>query len=413
MKILIVDDNVKKSNEIEEVLNNMTIPNCDICIARSIVSCTSRLSEEQFDVLILDEQLPISDCGEVIEFGGIEIIKTLKQDPSLNKPQKIIYLSAFTESLERITNLMAHSAILYQEDSEEWKAKLKEIIMFELATLAQKRRQYLYDIVLITTTDIEYSILEELSQNWRNVKIPGDSARYIETEWIRDGKIYKVVATKLNQMGMSAAATVTSKMIYEFVPRFIAMCGIAGGVEKDADLGDIIVATKVWDYCSGKYDTPEVDDENNFEQLLSGAIRAFKPTSNTINANAQIVNMQAKNYDDTLNNIFRAFIPSKTERPPKIWWGSLACGNSVVKNPAIVKEMVCKFDRKTLGIDMESYGVFYAVENAIGPKPKAVCIKAISDFADKAKNDGYQKYAAYVSGHFTKVFLMDLLDEAE
>ena len=82
----------------------------------------------------------------------------------------------------------------------------------------------------------------------------------------------------------------------------------------------------------------------------------------------------------------------------------------MIKNRAIIDEMILKFDRKTLGIDMESYGVFYAVENAVAPQPKAVCVKAISDFADRDKNNDYQDYAATISAKFSKEFVLDLLE---
>lgn len=411
MKILIVDDNDNKRTAVEEVLKKMDIHHLEVDCVKSVTSCIIYLCKEEVDILILDEQLPITDNSAINENGGIEIINTIKTDRSIIKPQKVIYLSAYTESLQQISNVMTHSAILYQEDSVEWAEKLMEIVSFYEMALAQRKRQFLYDVALIATTEPEYCVLKQLSANWATLKIPGDSAIYEETEWMRNGKIYKVVATKLNQMGMPAAATATSKMIYEFVPRYVAMYGIAGGVENDAKFGDIIVATKVWDYCSGKYDSPEdVKGKDCKDKMLSGAIKAFKPTSNSINAEAKVINMQSKDYNQFLYEIYKSYIPSKMQEPPKVWWGSLACGSSVVKNPAIVDEMVRKYDRKTLGIDMESYGIFYAVENSIAPVPTAICVKAISDFADKDKTDEYQQYAAEMSGKFIKELLMDLLD---
>ena len=40
---------------------------------------------------------------------------------------------------------------------------------------------------------------------------------------------------------------------------------------------------------------------------------------------------------------------------------------------------------------MESYGIFYAAANATHPKPKAIVIKSICDYADSKKSDQYQK----------------------
>ena len=58
--------------------------------------------------------------------------------------------------------------------------------------------------------------------------------------------------------------------------------------------------------------------------------------------------------------------------------------------------------RKTVGLDMESYGMFYATNNGTGLKATPICIKSICDFADSRKGDGFQKYAAYTSASFMK-----------
>lgn len=52
---------------------------------------------------------------------------------------------------------------------------------------------------------------------------------------------------------MTAAAAHTTKAVLHFNPKFVVMTGIAGGLEKDANLGDVVVATDVWNYNSGKY----------------------------------------------------------------------------------------------------------------------------------------------------------------
>ena len=62
--------------------------------------------------------------------------------------------------------------------------------------------------------------------------------------------------------------------------------------------------------------------------------------------------------------------------------------------------------RKLQGIEMESYGMFYAACNAINPLPKIVAsLKSISDFADSKKNDNYQEYASYTSAALLKYII--------
>jgi len=56
--------------------------------------------------------------------------------------------------------------------------------------------------------------------------------------------------------------------------------------------------------------------------------------------------------------------------------------------------------RGLLGIDMEAYALFSAAVGSGKPRPLALCVKAVSDFADKDKVDDYQEYAASISASF-------------
>ena len=82
--------------------------------------------------------------------------------------------------------------------------------------------------------------------------------------------------------------------------------------------------------------------------------------------------------------------------------GPMACGNSVVANRDIVNKQIHSLFPKTAGLDMESYSVFYAATYSSDPKPKAIVIKSICDYADAEKSDKYQKFAAYTSSRFAK-----------
>ena len=57
----------------------------------------------------------------------------------------------------------------------------------------------------------------------------------------------------------------------------------------------------------------------------------------------------------------------------------------------------------TAALDMESYAVMYAVNNAPAPKPKGVIIKSVCDYADEEKSDQYQRFAAFTSAQFAKL----------
>lgn len=74
-------------------------------------------------------------------------------------------------------------------------------------------------------------------------------------------------------------------------------------------------------------------------------------------------------------------------------------------------EKIKEHSRKLLGIEMESYGMFYAAENAIAPRPIYVAsLKSVSDFATIEKNNDYQDYASYTSAALLKHLVLNVLN---
>jgi nucleoside phosphorylase len=49
---------------------------------------------------------------------------------------------------------------------------------------------------------------------------------------------------------------------------------------------------------------------------------------------------------------------------------------------------------------MEAYGVAAAANGCGAPRPKALIVKAVCDYADGNKSDAFQEYAADVSAKF-------------
>lgn len=76
----------------------------------------------------------------------------------------------------------------------------------------------------------------------------------------------------------------------------------------------------------------------------------------------------------------------------------------MLQDSAIVADILSQH-RKTIGIEMESYGVFVAASEAVSPQPRVFSIKSVCDFADEEKNDNHQGYAAYTSAAAVKLLL--------
>jgi nucleoside phosphorylase len=84
----------------------------------------------------------------------------------------------------------------------------------------------------------------------------------------------------------------------------------------------------------------------------------------------------------------------------------VASGAAVLQNKETVKQIV-SHNRKVIGVEMETYGVFMAARLCSDPKPVAMSMKSVCDFADKDKGDDYQRYAAYTSTRFLHEFALE------
>ena len=241
---------------------------------------------------------------------------------------------------------------------------------------------YNFDVAIVTAVKIETESVMRLYDDWKEVKISSDTQVYYETSFEKDGVKRRVITAQQNEMGMTAASYLASKMISLFRPRYLIMVGIAAGIGAEQIYGDVIVPDVIWNYAAGKFVSAEKAD------ITFGDI-GFLPRPIAIEIDEEILSI-IKALKDNPDNEFHLHI------------GPMACGNSVVANRDVVNKQIHSLFPKTAGLDMESYSAFYAAMHATEPKPKAIVIKSICDYADSEKSDQYQKFAAYTSSRFAK-----------
>jgi nucleoside phosphorylase len=193
----------------------------------------------------------------------------------------------------------------------------------------------------------------------------------------------------------------TMKLIQNFRPRYLIMTGIMASTKDKSEgsfgFGDIILTDECWDGGAGK-----ISEDNQ-----GGTI--FQASAKHLTLNADIKEI-ARSYqlDATLFNNIREKSILKPKTVLELHIGPTTSVAGVIENSEVIKQLK-SHDRKLLGLDMETYGVFYAANNCSNPKPVAISIKSISDFADTAKNDQFQQYAAYTSAYFMYHFVLNEL----
>ena len=246
-------------------------------------------------------------------------------------------------------------------------------------------------IVYVTQTEAQ-AVMRMF--DWHKLRIPDDDQLYHEAFILRDGKRLRVISAQQDEMGMTASAALTMKMIFHFAPEYVVMPGIAAGTGmlKSPDrqeYGDVLLADSVWNFANGKFVSPHK------AEITFGEI-GFLPRPSML----KITGDYMKPVTDYIRSDRNEFY---------VHYGPLATGTAVVANLSILEKQVISGYEETEGVEMEGYGVAYAAAHACEPKPHVIIAKSVCDFADEKKDDSYQKFAAYTSCGFIKDLLETVL----
>lgn len=234
--------------------------------------------------------------------------------------------------------------------------------------------------VILTALALEYKAVKAHLRNVRETTHPRGTV-YEEGEFTAsDGSSWQVYIAETGA-GNSAAARETERAISRFSPEIVVFVGVAGGL-KDVALGDVVVATKVYGYESGK------------------AKREFLPrpqVHDTAYELQQRARAEAKR-EDWLKRV-----DSGSKRKVKVFVAPIASGEKVL---ASQRSALVAFLRNNYGdalaVDMEGWGFLDAMHANAGVL--GLIVRGISDQLDgKSKADaaGSQARAAKHASAFT------------
>ena len=245
---------------------------------------------------------------------------------------------------------------------------------------------------ILTAVEIETASIKHAFKGWKHSGIRGDGQKYYSTNITREGVEHRIITAQQSVMGMNAATMLASKVIYSFRPKYLIICGIAAGLgdEAVAMYGDVIVPDMIWDYSTGKYVGPD-ESEIRFGDV------GFLPRPMAVHPDEEVMDIVRSTIDDPENE-FHVHV------------GPMACGSSVVANSNMVDKQIRVLYPHTVGLDMESYSICFAAQQCSAPKPKALVVKSICDYANSAKSDKFQRFAAYTSSGYVKYLLENKLD---
>jgi nucleoside phosphorylase len=272
--------------------------------------------------------------------------------------------------------------------------KLREVIqignedLIASATLSQPNNisetGKLYTVSIITATSEEFNEVRKLLPNPQMLPtIAEDSQVYYEDTLNTDHGEIKIILTQCHHQGIAAASTTTTKMILRFKPDIVAMLGHCAGNKKligKLNLGDILICTEAIDYeqvtvleknSDGK---PEIREKDRKVPVAADTtiIKLLEDLAANSNNLAQI----------------KSEAPGEQLYKHAIGWksGKIISGDALVRSEKWFEKVIGD-NTGAIGLDMETYGVYYASEHTtFKNKPLFISIKSVSDYGSHRKD---------------------------
>lgn len=404
IRILIVDDNNEKQRNIAKALDKVCDGREDIYITSvsCIIDAKNVLANTNIDIMILDICLPLRFSNCPMRDGGIQMLNEVNGSDRYTYPRFVISLSEH-EDLTKEFSLqtgIVHTAIYYNITSNEWSIRFSECIKTAISIMTNNisKRSYDFDVAVICALKEELDFVKEDLNDVKEYRLPDDDYIFYAGYFQKEDRKIKVIATQSTQMGMVPAASLTTRLIHNFIPRYIVMTGIAAGIKDKVNMGDAVVAEYVWDYGAGK-------------EAIEGQDSVHRNTIQQIPLDTDIANMVRRLATDVaaLAEIKNKFLGTKPCTEFNVRMGPVATGAAVIANPDKVM-MIQDQIRDVIAIEMEIYGVYYAARWALKPKPKYIAIKSICDFADTEKNNDFHFYASFTSAKVFEKLAIDYFE---
>lgn len=220
------------------------------------------------------------------------------------------------------------------------------------------------------------------------------------TEETRDGTVYTLTETEGRHCRWQLAVTLTNRLnedtsaaveraIATWSPRLVLLVGVAGGL-REAAVGDVVAATKVYGYDSGQ------DSDTGFAPRIE-AIR----TSHALDQQAHQVSREA-------TWIERAE-PGTTA--PRVFHRPIASGGKVVTGSASTTAALIRTQcSDAYAVDMEGFGTMAAAWR--NPSVQATVIRGVSDLLD-GKTKAADRTRQPMAARRAAAFALALIERSE
>lgn len=404
VRVLIAHDREEALKKIHAAVLAQDIPEHLIEHAEDGQTIRAKLASMTFDLAIFDLTMPAVKGISRPEYSTCEdIFIELFKGTTLNIPGDIIGVTLEKEALIRIqTDIGSHLMAVVEETlGDEWTSQLADRISYAIksssARLMAASKRYEYDAAIITALDEEFEPFRALFELSETTQFPGayDFVFRDRNDAIRRGVIFSVGGA-----GQAACASATQAMIARFRPRVFILSGFCGGYHKKAAAGEVIFFKSVFDWDSGKWETPAVGEP------------FFQPRPDPISIGNGEADRVLRSYSsevmrehNTMEHKVRLLSGDEVKKVT-IKPGLAASGSAVIANTDILKRIREPNDR-IVAVDMESYGFYKACISTPFARPEMLCIKTVADFCDGEKHDRLHPSSCYSSARVTEDIIIN------
>ena len=318
------------------------------------------------------------------------------------------------------------------------------------------------DVLVITALKEELDellhVTDRLSTKWSRIEgsLPYHTAIFEGSH----GPIC-IAAARLTKMGGIETATVASRLIEKLQPQCLAMCGVCAGAPEQTELGDVIIASRVFQYDEGKL------KENGFRgdlwvhaasetwlrtaQDLVGLARGLQSygkasvkvgkrwfleqllaARNPLKAHAIRRYIPDERRSDILSELRKDLIRldgeiflltekgrvaaqenrvihgvAASQLPFYIHVGPIGSGNAVIGDGDVWERIGRSGMRNILGVEMEAAAIGRVAHDRSLP---FIVVKGVMDYADHQKTDRFKVFAARSSAEVLCCFLRKVVD---
>lgn len=402
VRVLIAHDRIEALTKIHEAVKAHGVPEHLIEHAADGQSIRAKLTEKTFDLAIFDLTMPpIKDKSEANYSTCEDIFQELFRGTTLNVPGDIIGVTRDAEALNRInTSIGSHMmAVVEQTLGDEWISQLSDRISYAVksssARLMAMAQRYEYDAAIITALDEEFDPFRELFDLSETSQFPG-AYEFVfrdQTTAVRRGVLFSVGGA-----GQAACASFTQAMIARFRPRAFILSGFCGGYKEKTSAGQVLFFKSVFDWDSGKWETPKKGDA------------VFQPRPDPIGIGSGEADRVIRSYASVpmkehgeLEREVRKLSDSEVSHV-SISSALAASGSAVIANSGVLARIRLPHD-KIIAVDMESYGFYKSCVSTPFAKPEMLCVKTVADFCDGEKHDRLHRSSCYASAKITEDIL--------